>query len=626
MNRRNAGLLFCLALICAICPALFYASTSQKQARAVALDEVTPNLVAIQLQPVLTGLSSPVFVTHARDGSNRLFVVEQGGIIKVLQPGATAPTEFLNITSRVLSGGERGLLGLAFHPDYETNRRFFVNYTRQTDGATVIAEYRVSTGNPNVADTTEIIHLIIPQPFPNHNGGMIEFGQDGFLYIGMGDGGSANDPGNRAQNIEELLGKMLRIDVDTPDGSVPYSSPASNPFFGPTAGRDEIYAYGFRNPFRWSFDRQTGVLWAGDVGQGQREEIDNVTLGGNYGWRIFEGTLCTNLGPTACTACGNCIPPVGEYSHTGGRCSITGGYVYRGTRQTFAPGTYIFADFCTGEIFRLNGSAPALLLDTSLGISSFGEDQAGELYVVDLGGSVFRIVNPNNSVDTVGVYRPTTATFFLRNTNSGGIADLTITYGVAQDIPIVGDWDGDGDDTIGVYRNGTFFLRNTNTSGPADITFSFGSPGDLPVAGDWNGDGIDTIGVYRNGTFFLRNTNSTGAANLTFTFGVAGDQPLSGDWNNDSNDTVGVFRAADRIMFLRNSNSSGLADITFTFGLPGDRAVTGDWDGDGIDTVGVYRNGAFFLKNTNSTSGAEITFGFGFDGDLPVSGDWNAQP
>ena len=625
MNRRNAASLFCLALICAICPALFYASASQKQSRAVAPGEVTPNIVPIQLAPVLTGLSSPVYVTNARDGSNRLFVVEQGGIIKVLQPSATTPTNFLNITSRVLSGGERGLLGLAFHPDYETNRRFFVNYTRQTDGATVIAEYRVSTGNPNVADTTEIIHLIIPQPFANHNGGMIEFGPDGFLYIGMGDGGSANDPGNRAQNIDELLGKFLRIDVDTPNGAVPYSSPMDNPFFGPAAGRDEIYATGFRNPFRWSFDRQTGVLWVGDVGQGQREEIDNVVLGGNYGWRIFEGTLCTNLGPTPCTACG-CIGPVAEYSHSGGRCSITGGYVYRGTRQTFTPGTYIFADFCTGEIFRLNGTTPTLLLDTSLGISSFGEDEAGELYVVDLGGSVFRIVNGNNSVDTVGVYRPSTATFFLRNTNTTGVADTTITYGVSQDIAISGDWDGDGDDTIGIYRNGTFFLRNSNTSGPAEITFSFGLAGDLPVVGDWNADGIDTIGVYRNGTFFLRNTNSSGGANLTFTFGVTGDLPIAGDWNNDGTDTIGVFRAADRLMFLRNSNNSGLANITFSFGLPGDRPVTGDWDGDGTDTVGVYRNGAFLLRNTNSTGAADITFGFGSDGDAPISGDWNAQP
>ncbi|HYP26232.1 MAG TPA: PQQ-dependent sugar dehydrogenase [Blastocatellia bacterium] len=625
MNRRNAGLLFCLALLCAICPALFGASASQKQSRELSSVEVTPNLVPIQLTPVVEGLSSPVYVTNARDGSNRLFIVEQGGIIKVLQPGSSAPTVFLNITSRVLSGGERGLLGLAFHPDYETNRRFFVNYTRQTDGATVIAEYRTSAGNPNVADMAERVFLVIPQPFANHNGGMIEFGPDGFLYIGMGDGGSANDPGNRAQNIEDLLGKMLRIDVDTPNGSVPYSSPMDNPFFGPAAGRDEIYAYGFRNPFRWSFDRQTGTLWMGDVGQGQREEINNVTLGGNYGWRIFEGTICTGLGPTPCASCG-CIGPVGEYSHSGGRCSITGGYVYRGARQTLPLGTYLFADFCTGEIFRLNGSTPVLLIDTNLSVASFGEDEAGELYVVNLGGSVLRIINPNNSVDTVGVFRPTDGTVFLRNQNTSGVADVVITYGVAQDIPFAGDFNGDGIDSIGIYRNGNFFLRNANTSGNADLTFAFGSAGDLPVVGDWNGDGVDTVGVFRNGTFFLRNTNSSGPPDLVFTFGGAGDLPLAGDWDGDGNDTVGVYRSSNSVFFLRNSNNSGVANITITFGVSSDKPVIGDWNGDGVDTIGVYRNGTFFLRNSNTSGNADITFSLGVERDVPIAGDWNARP
>ena len=257
---------------------------------------------AVALQPLLTGLSSPLFVTHARDGTNRLFILEQAGLIKVLQPGSTAPTIFLDITADVLSGGERGLLGLAFHPAYATNRRLFVNYTRQPDGATVIAEYQASATDPNVADATETILLTISQPFANHNGGMIEFGPDGFLYIGMGDGGSANDPGNRAQNVDELLGKMLRIDVDRPNGAVPYSSPSDNPFFGATAGRDEIYAVGLRNPFRFSFDRATGLLYAGDVGQDAREEVDIITRAGNYGWRVFEGTLCTNNDPGLCTS------------------------------------------------------------------------------------------------------------------------------------------------------------------------------------------------------------------------------------------------------------------------------------------------------------------------------------
>ncbi|MDQ3754701.1 MAG: PQQ-dependent sugar dehydrogenase [Acidobacteriota bacterium] len=347
---------------------------------------------ALALEPVLSNLSSPVLLTNARDGSNRLFVVEQPGRIQALQPNAAAPTVFLDITARVLAGGERGLLGLAFHPQFRTNRRFFVNYTRQPDGATVIAEYRVSATDPNVAETGETVLLVIPQPFANHNGGMIEFGPDGFLYIGMGDGGSGNDPGNRAQNVAELLGKMLRINVDQPDGSTPYSSPPDNPFFGSVPGRDEIYALGLRNPFRFSFDRATGQLYAGDVGQNSREEIDIITRGGNYGWRVFEGTRCTGLGPAQCNPA-DFQAPIAEYEHTGGRCSVTGGYVYRGTRASLPTGAYVFGDFCTGEIFLLQGGTQSLLQDTSLNISSFGEDEAGELYVVSLGGTVHRLTN-----------------------------------------------------------------------------------------------------------------------------------------------------------------------------------------------------------------------------------------
>jgi glucose/arabinose dehydrogenase len=358
--------------------------------------QVTGQAVAFdpKLELILSGLSNPLYLTHARDRSNRLFVVEQGGRILVLQPQASTPTVFLDITARVLSGGERGLLGLAFHPNYAINRRFFVNYTRRGDGATVIAEYQASSANRDVADANETVLLIVAQPFANHNGGMIEFGPDGFLYIGMGDGGSANDPGSRAQNVNELLGKILRINVDIAGPAAPYSSPPDNPFFGgATAGRDEIFAVGFRNPFRFSFDRETGELIVGDVGQGQREEIDLVTLGGNYGLRVFEGTRCTGLDPALCGS-SVFIAPIAEYDHTG-RCSITGGYVYRGTRSTLPLGTYVYGDFCSGEILQLNpvasGAAQTLLLATGLSISSFGEDEAGEIYVVGLGGTVHRI-------------------------------------------------------------------------------------------------------------------------------------------------------------------------------------------------------------------------------------------
>jgi glucose/arabinose dehydrogenase len=348
----------------------------------------------ITLETVATGLDTPVFVTHSRDHTRRLFIVEQPGRIKVLDPGSNSPRVFLDIVNKVLSGGERGLLGLAFHPQFESNRRFFVNYTRRPDGATVIAEYRASAVNADEADAAEIVQLSFAQPFANHNGGMLEFGPDGFLYIGTGDGGSANDPGNRAQNVNELLGKILRIDVDHPASGLSYSSPSDNPFFGPASGRDEIFAYGLRNPWRFSFDRITGELYVGDVGQGAREEIDIIHNGGNYGWRVFEGTFCTNNDPGLCSP-GAFTPPIAEYGHTGGRCSITGGYVYRGSRSSLPFGSYVFADFCTGEIFLFRDGIQSLLMDTSMSISSFGEDEDGEIYVVGLEGTIRRFTNPN---------------------------------------------------------------------------------------------------------------------------------------------------------------------------------------------------------------------------------------
>ncbi|MEK6410968.1 MAG: PQQ-dependent sugar dehydrogenase [Acidobacteriota bacterium] len=383
---RLTIILFGLALTIAVCCPLLPGINAGSQ--------LEPGVNPIALERVVTGLSAPVYVTSAKDGSNRLFIVEQGGRIKLLSPGNDNPTVFLDITQRVLGGGERGLLGLAFHRQFRTNHRFFVNYTRTPDGATVIAEYQASAADPNVAEVNETAVLVIAQPFANHNGGMIEFGPDGYLYIGMGDGGSANDPGNRAQDINNLLGKILRIDVDHSNGPIPYSSPPENPFFGPALGRDEIYALGMRNPWRFSFDRANGQLYVGDVGQNAWEEIDIVTLGGNYGWRVMEGTRCNpGVGGGVCSTAGFTLP-IAEYRHTGGRCSMTGGYVYRGSKRALPSGTYVYADFCSGEIFSLIGGEQNLLMDTDLNISSFGEDEGGEIYVVGLGGTVDRIVNP----------------------------------------------------------------------------------------------------------------------------------------------------------------------------------------------------------------------------------------
>lgn len=356
--------------------------------------QVTPSPIA--LSPLVTAdLRQPLFLTHAGDGSGRLFVLEQPGRVRIFKQGALVEAPFLDLADSVSFGGERGLLGLAFHPAYRTNGRFFVNYSRASDGATIVAEHRVSD-EPDVARPQGTILLVVEQPYSNHNGGMVAFGPDGYLYVGMGDGGAGGDPGNRGQARRELLGKMLRIDVD--EGS-PYAIPADNPF-AEGGGRPEIFAYGFRNPWRFSFDRRTGRLWAADVGQNAYEEVSLVGRGGNYGWRIMEGAHCF-LPPIGCNRSGLELP-VAEYRNGGARCSITGGYVYRGEQVPELRGTYLFGDYCSGEIFGVREaevpsdtviSPPPVLLDTDLKISSFGEDERGELYVVDHSGGVYRIAS-----------------------------------------------------------------------------------------------------------------------------------------------------------------------------------------------------------------------------------------
>jgi glucose/arabinose dehydrogenase len=448
----------------------------------------------ITLQPFVSGLSSPLFVTNAKDGTKRLFILQQGGIIKVVQPGSNTPTDFLNITSRIVSGGERGLLGLTFHPEFTTNGYFFVNYTRAGDGATIIARYKTVNSDNLLGDpNSEKILLTIAQPFTNHNGGMIEFGPDGSLYIGMGDGGSANDPGNRAQNINELLGKFLRITptLDAGTTTPAYTIPADNPFVG-VDGADEIYAIGMRNPFRWSFDRGgTRQLWAADVGQGALEEVDIITRGGNYGWRIMEGSQCTPGVNPNCTPPDGHIPPIFEYSNAGSpRCSITGGYVYRGTQATLPDGSYIYGDYCTGEILLWNNNQQTLLLDTTRNISSFGEDEDGELYVVGLGGTVEKIVTTQTPTPTpTPVATPTpmpqTCTPFTTVTEGdlfpGGIVSFGVSSG-AGSVTVDHVNAGTGLQSLTVVGAPTNAIVNIpafapGTQAPVVVTFTTPSPG-----------------------------------------------------------------------------------------------------------------------------------------------------
>ena len=345
----------------------------------------------LQLLPIATGLMEPVYITHAGDRSERLFVVEQAGVIRVIRHGRLLPGSFLDIRSRVTAGGEMGLLSVAFHPRYASNGRFFVNYTREPGGLrTVIAEYRVSASNPDVADSAEKVILEIPQPFRNHNGGLNLFGPDGMLYIGTGDGGSGGDPLNNGQRRDTLLGKLLRVDVDA---GTPYRVPPDNPFVGRAAVRGEIWASGLRNPWRFSFDRATGRLFLADVGQNAWEEVDVIRKGGNYGWNIMEGAHCFQP-PAGCNRAGLQLP-IAEYRTSLG-CAITGGYVYRGSRIGELVGRYLFADYCGGQLWVLTERAKrwtmSRLLATRLSISSFGEDEEGELYVVDHRGAIYRLV------------------------------------------------------------------------------------------------------------------------------------------------------------------------------------------------------------------------------------------
>ena len=361
---------------------------------AALLCAYTAASAAIQLSTVASGLNTPVYVTGAGDGTSRLFIVEQAGRIRILANGALLATPFLDIRSRVRFGGELGLLGLAFHPRYADNGRIFVNYTRSTTAGleTVIAEFTVPAGSPNQsAVDSERILLTYAQPYENHNGGMLAFGPDGYLYIASGDGGAGGDPQGNGQNLSTLLGKILRIDVDS---ATPYAIPPTNPFAA-SPGRDEIFAYGLRNPWRFSFDREGGRIFAGDVGQDALEEIDIITAGANYGWNRMEGTRCYSPA-TSCNRDGLTLP-IHEYGRSAGT-SVTGGYVYRGSAVPSLYGKYVYGDFVSGRIWALSemgsgGWRNEELLDSPLNISSFGEDERGELYVVDYGGTVRRIIS-----------------------------------------------------------------------------------------------------------------------------------------------------------------------------------------------------------------------------------------
>jgi len=379
--------------------------TPAAAAAGATLAEIEPQALAsgqLTTKRIMGGFSSPLGIVNAGDGTGRLFVVQRGGLVRTVS-GNTITGTFLDATSVVESGGERGLLGVAFHPDFETNRRVFIYYTRP-GGDIIVSRLTANAGRTSAPiGSEEKLLQIEHSENPNHNGGAMAFGPDGYLYIGTGDGGGGGDPLDNGQDItNELLGKILRIDVDgTGDGPFGrYANPASNPYEGGTTGDDEIWAYGLRNPWRMSFDRVAGDLWIGDVGQNDweevnREDVDDVG-GNNYGWNVMEGKHCYPAG-SSCSLAGDTLP-VAEYSHSLG-CSITGGYVYRGDSQRDMQGLYVFGDFCSGRIWTMSATGTTITQrrDTSLSISSFGESESGELYLTDLNGSLYRVIAPEFS-------------------------------------------------------------------------------------------------------------------------------------------------------------------------------------------------------------------------------------
>ncbi len=590
---------------------------------------------SIQRQAFLTGLSSPLYIGNAGDGTNRLFVVQQRGIIKVVQPGQTTTTDFINLSAKVSqTGNERGLLGLAFHPDFENNSFFFVNYTRSSDGATVIERYK-ATNNNTVGDINSAFPIItISQDFSNHNGGMIEFGPDGHLYIGMGDGGSGNDPNNRAQNINSLLGKMLRITPSISEvvGVPAYTNPSDNPYVG-IAGADEVYAIGLRNPFRWSFDRGgANRLWAGDVGQNAIEEVTIVQKGGNYGWRVYEGNSCTNNDPGLCNP-NNYSPPVFQYDHSQSRCSVTGGYVYRGTKGTLPNGAYIYGDYCSGQYYYWNGSNQILIEDTPRNIPSFGQDEAGELYLVGLGGTVEKIINTQpfptganadfdgDSKTDLGIFRPSNGGWYVLNSTNNSAS--IVQFGLSGDLPTPEDFDGDGIADVGVYRpsNGTWYYINSGSNTVGIV--QYGSAGDIPAIGDYDSDGKADFALFRpsNGVWYIFQTSSN--TSRIVQFGMDGDIPTSGDFDGDGEYDLAVWRPSNGVWYRIDSASASFS--TAQFGANGDIPSSGDFDSDDKNDLAVFRpsTGVWYILNSSNLNVQIVQWGL--NGDIPVVGDYDAD-
>ncbi len=606
--------------------------------------------IPVTLRRVLGGLDQPTSIAHA--GDDRLFLTLQGGLVVIVEGGALRPEPFLDIRSLMTEShpgphsGEQGLLGLAFHPRYTQNGFFFVDYTDRL-GAVVVARYRVSEDPQRADPASGRILLTIPKPYVNHNGGQIQLGPDGHLYVSVGDGGGAGGPSCFSQKSDSLLGKLLRLDVDASSDTPPYHGiPADNPFPG-----SPIWATGLRNAWRFSFDRRTGDLWIADVGQGAREEIDlqpaGTPGGRNFGWKLMEGSFCFSTAgcPVGAPRCGSpdLTLPVLEYGHNDGECSVTGGYVSRAPSLPHAWGVYFFGDLCSGRLWaadRPQGDQPETWRVRQLpvplpGVDTFGEDRAGNLWVATYEGELFQLV-PEHPVDTLGLYDRATARFLVKDLHLDGPEDRALRFGRpgAPWVPLAGDWNGDGRTGVGFWDAGAglFRLKDELRSGPADILLAAQAPSKkaIPLAGDWDGDGKDTVGFYdpATSTFRLTDHLAGGGFPIVFTFGRAGGLPVAGDWDGDGRDSVAVYVPATSVFLLRNELSTGPESLRVRFGTAkaGWRPVAGDWDGDGRDSVGLYdpATATFRLLDAPRTGPADrvVQLGTPGAGQVPLAGEW----